>query len=250
MSVFSEFVKDTGEAISGGVNEVVGGAGEVISGAVEGGFNVFNEASRAALFGASFTEMGSFGQNLFSSLHGRTSMFTDWTGETLSSTSSGLGLDQWGRKISDLGMINLPQQTGGFGAFQPLKDSLDTGMGKLGPNINYAFNRVGDVLDNVGDAGEYLTETGGHIIDFLKDPADKLRKNKGGGGGGGGSSSSSIERVKGSGKLRGKSATLRLNKGMKSRGGRSSLKIGYGSGTGGACRKWRKAEHLAGMRSD
>ena len=30
MSVFSEFVKDTGEAISGGVYEVVAGAGEVL----------------------------------------------------------------------------------------------------------------------------------------------------------------------------------------------------------------------------
>ncbi len=241
MSLFSEFVKDTGEAISGGVNEVVGGVADLTS----YGADVFSDAITG--YGTLQSVMG-FGSDIFSSVHGRTSMFTDWTGETLSSTSSNLGLDQWGRKISDLGMINLPQA--GLGAFQPLKDSLDTGMGKIGPNINYAFNRVGDVLDNVGDAGEYLTETGGHIIDFLKDPADKLRKNKGGGGGGGGSSSSSIERVKGSGKLRGKSATLRLNKGMKSRGGRSSLKIGYGSGTGGASRKWRKAEHLAGMRSD
>jgi len=246
--MFSEFVKDAGEAVSGGINEAVGWTGEAVGGVIEGGFNVFNEASRGALFGVSLTEMGSLSSNIFSSVHGRTNMFTDWTGEVISQTSSGLGLDQWGRKLSDLGTPNLPQA--GLGAFQPLKDSLDKGMGKIGPNIDYAFNRVGDVLDNVGDTGIYLTETGGHIIDFIKDPADKMKKNKGGGGGYSGSSSPSLKRVKGSGKLRGKSATLRLNKGMKSKGGRSSLKIGYGSGTGGASRKWRKAEHLSGMRSD
>ena len=266
MSMFTKMVRKyvpqaRGKSLSltTGINKTLSYGAQGIDLFAKGSFNIFDEGSRAMLFGMSFSEGMNFSSNIFSNTHQLTNKFQTGITEELSKFSSGMGMDQWGGKIQD--------------GLKPRNIGVPSYNGATSPNMDWFDKASGNLTGLIGDVGEGLTgrgwihdrldmgmrythETFNHFVDFLQDPADKLQRNKDDGGGGGGEWNVDAVDLKdntmrGAGTLKGRAATLKLNKGAKGYG-RSSLKIGYGSGpgSGGGIKKWSSAQYASGHRTE
>ena len=207
----------------------------------------------------SFTKAMNFSTNIFSNTHQLTNKFQTGLTEELSKFSSLSGMDQWGGKIQQ-GLkprnIGVPSYNG---ATSPNMDWFDKGSGNLTGligDVGEGLAGRGWIQERLMIGGQYINESLGHVKDFLQDPSDKLQRNKDDGGGGGGEWNVDAVDLKkntmrGAGTLKGRAATLKLNKGAKGYG-RSSLKIGYGSGpgSGGGIKKWSSAQYASGHRTE
>lgn len=208
----------------------------------------------------SFTKAMNFSTNIFSNTHQLTNKFQTGLTEELSKFSSLSGMDQWGGKIQQ-GLkprnIGVPSYNG---ATSPNMDWFDKGSGNLTDAIskgfgNYGLAGKGWIQERLMMGGQYINESFGHIADFIKDPADKIKRDTPNIGGGGEWNVAVVDlkknTMRGAGTLKGRAATLKLNKGAKGYG-RSSLKIGYGSGpgSGGGIKKWSSAQYASGHRTE
>lgn len=203
---------DTSLDITTGVDKFTENANNALQGTASWLFLSENSAVQQALKGST---------NLFGNVREGVQSTFDRASGYGSSFEQHFRTDQWRDKLHMTGTPNLPQPS-----FR----------GATSPNLSWMDDSVGKVFHKAESFVTYVGETLGHTLDFIKDPADKLVKNQGGlGDGGSGSGDGSAETaytVKGAGTLKGREATLQLNKGAKGLG-RSTLRIGTG-GTGTA----------------
>ena len=141
-----------------------------------------------------------------------------------------------------LGTPNLPIPKG------PNLDQPMFQATNFGDNVNWLGKKLsgkGYLHDRLLAGGTYLNETMGHIMDFIGNPKEYIVNDKlanmllnqsgivsafgssSGDDGGGGGDDGTSKYVKGRGTMKGRSPTLKLNKGGKGLG-RKSLRIGTG----------------------
>ena len=144
--------------------------------------------------------------------------------------------DWTGRKVGKhglfgLGTPNLPIPKGP-NLDQPMFQST-----KLLENMNWLGGKLsgkGYLHDRLNAGATYINESLGHLMDFIGNPAEYMVRDQGGLGSSdnfgtddGGGDDGTSKYVKGRGTMKGRSPTLKLNKGAKGLG-RKSLRIGTG----------------------
>jgi hypothetical protein len=231
------------------LNTTVEGGGDILSTTVDLGGDVLNEGVSIVTGGADLNEVMTLSTNIFAetgNVLGKGGLFTndlidgivngDWTGANAGKHG-----------LFGMGTPNLPIPDGP-NLTQPMFQATN-----LGDNINWLGGKLagqGYIHDRLNAGSTYINETLGHVMDFLGNPKDYMVNDQlanmllnqsgivsafggkgfggdGGGGGLGGGDDDTSKYVKGRGTMKGRSPTLKLNKGGKGLG-RKSLRIGTG----------------------